>query len=115
MLLVGCGLFLRTLMNLQAPAGRLRSERPDPRARVDPVSAGYKGDALGRAIVELTGRLAALPGVRASGLSENGLFSGTESGAPIEVEGFKSADEADLSARFDQAGPAYFTTPSGSR
>jgi predicted permease len=108
-LLVGCGLFLRTLMNLQAqPVGYDRNGLI--LARVDPVSAGYKGDALGRAIVELTGRLAALPGVRAAAFSENGLFSGTESGAPIEVEGFKSADEADLSARFDQAGPAYFTT-----
>ena len=41
--------------------------------------------------------------------SENGLFSGTESGAPIDVEGFKPASDEDRNARFDQAGPGFFT------
>ena len=86
-LLVGCGLFLRTLYNLQTlglgydPAGLIM-------VRVDPVAAGYKGDDLGRAIVELMHRVAGLRGVRSVTFSENGLFSGVESGTSIEIQGF---------------------------
>ena len=107
-LLVGCGLFLRTLYNLKTEALGY-----DPTnlvlARLDPVGAGYRGDDIGRAAVELMHRLAALPGVRSATFSENGLFSGTESGTAIEAEGFKPASDDDRNARFDQAGPGYFT------
>jgi predicted permease len=107
-LLVGCGLFLRTLYNLKAE--KLGYDRTGLIiARVDPVAAGYKGDDISRAMVELMHRLAALPGVRSSTFSENGLFSGTESGTPIDVEGFTPASDDDRIARFDQAGPGYFT------
>ena len=107
-LLVGCGLFLRTLYNLKAET--LGYDRTGLiMVRVDPVAAGYKGDDISRAMVGLMHRLAALPGVRTATFSENGLFSGAESGAPIEAEGFTPASDDDRGARFDQAGPAYFT------
>jgi putative ABC transport system permease protein len=54
-------------------------------------------------------RFTALPGVRSATFSENGLFSGTESRTPIDAEGFKPASEEDRFARFDQAGPGFFT------
>ena len=58
-LLVGCGLFLRTLYNLKAET--LGYDRTGLIiARVDPVAAGYKGDDIGRAMVELMHRFAAL-------------------------------------------------------
>jgi predicted permease len=107
-LLVGCGLFLRTLYNLKAET--LGYDRTGlVMLRVDPVAAGYKGDDISRAMVELMHRFAALPGVRSATFSENGLFSGTESGTSLEVEGFTSSSDDDRSARFDQAGPGYFT------
>jgi predicted permease len=107
-LLVGCGLFLRTLFNLKAET--LGYDRTDLiLARLDPVAAGYKGDELGRAVVELAHRFAALPGAQSVTFSENGLFSGTESGTPIEAEGFRAGSDEDRVARFDQAGPGYFT------
>jgi predicted permease len=107
-LLIGCGLFMRTLFNLRGETvGYDRNGLI--LARVDPVAAGYKGDDIGRRIVELTHRLAALPGVRSATFSENGLFSGIESGAPIDPEGYNGGSEDDRSARFDQAGPGYFT------
>jgi predicted permease len=107
-LLVGAGLFVRTLMNLKAQAVGY-----DPRglvlARVDPVGAGYKGDEIGRKCVELMKRLQALPGVQSVTFSENGLFSGTESGSLIEIPGFPHKARDDKRARFDQVGPGYFT------
>src|SRR5207248_8803300 len=38
-----------------------------------------------------------------------GLFSGTESGGGIDVEGFTPSSDEDHNARFDQVGPLYFT------
>jgi len=107
-LLIACGLFVRTLINLER-------ERIgyDPTnlilARMDPVTAGYKGDDLGRRVLELSHRLAALPRVKTVTFSENGLFSGTESGTEVYPDnGFKPATDDDRDARFDQAGPGYF-------
>src|SRR5581483_11165898 len=78
-------------------------------ARMDPVTAGYKGDDLGRRILDLSHRLAALPAVKSVSFSENGLFSGTESGTQVTADGFQPATDEDRDARFDQAGPGYFT------
>ena len=107
-LLVGCGLFLRTLYNLKAQT--LGYNRTGLIVlRVDPVAAGYTGDALGSAMGALMHRLSTIPGVRSVTFSENGLFSGTESGTPIVAEGFTPTSDDDRVARFDQAGPGYFT------
>jgi predicted permease len=107
-LLIGAGLFIRTLYNLQAQVVGY-----DPEALVlmgvDPIAAGYRGDDIGRACVELMQRLAALPGVRTVTFSENGLFTGTESASEIEVDGFAPAARDDRNTRFDQVGPRYFT------
>jgi predicted permease len=108
LLLIGAGLFLRTLYNLKMqPVGY----NPDHLVilRVDPVSAGFRGDAVGRAMVQLLHRVRALPGVRSATFSENGLFSGTESGDHVNVEGYTPATDKDREARFDQIGPDYFT------
>jgi predicted permease len=77
--------------------------------RVDPVAAGYRGDEIGRTVVELMQRLAALPGVRSATFSENGLFGGVESGTGVEIPGFTPSKNEDAQVRFDQAGPGFFT------
>jgi len=107
-LLIGCGLFVRTLINLEhALVGYDRANLI--LARMDPVTAGYRGDELGRRVLELSHRLAALPRVKSVTFSENGLFSGTESDTEVFPEGFKPNTDDDREARFDQAGPGYFT------
>jgi predicted permease len=108
LLLIGAGLFLRTLYNLKT---QQVGYNPDHLTilRVDPVSAGYRGDAVGRARLELLHRVRALPGVRAATFSENGLFSGTESGGSVDIEGFTPASDKDRETRFDQIGPEYFS------
>jgi predicted permease len=107
-LLVGCGLFLRTLYNLKAETvGYDRTNLVV--MSLDPIAAGYKGDDISRAMLELRHRMTPLPGVRSVTFSENGLFSGTESRTSIDVEGFKPGADEDRTAYFDQAGPGYFT------
>jgi predicted permease len=108
LLLIGTGLFLRTLYNLKTEEV---GYNPDHLVimRVDPVSAGYRGDDVGRAMKTLLDRLRALPGVKSATLSENGLFSDMDSGEHIDIEGFTPASDNDRVARFDQIGPDYFT------
>jgi predicted permease len=106
-LLIGCGLFVRTLINLERElVGYDRTNLV--LARMDPVTAGYKGDDLGRRVLDLSHRLAALPRVKSVTFSENGLFSGTESGTAVYPDGYKPVTDDDRDARFDQAGPGYF-------
>ena len=109
LLLISAGLFLRTLANLR------RVDLGYPTAglvlmRVDGMSSGAQGEAVGRLYQGLRERIASLPGVTAASYSENGLFSGTESGDQITVEGFTPQKDEDRGARFDQVGPAYFST-----
>ena len=107
-LLIGAGLFLRTLYNLKAQDV---GYNPDHLVmmRLDPVSAGYRGDEIGRVCKNLLDRIAILPGVRAATFSENGLFLGPESRTKLEVEGFTAGSEEDKRSRFDQVGPRYFS------
>jgi len=49
-----------------------------------------------------------LPGLKAATFSDNGLFSGSESGTAIEVEGFRPSSDKDRGSRFDQVAPNYF-------
>jgi len=108
LLLIGASLFLRTLYNLKTQDV---GYNPDHLVivRIDPVSAGYRGDDVGRAMKNVLDRFRALPGVRSATFSENGLFSGTESGARLQIEGFQAASDKDREARFDQIGPDYFS------
>jgi predicted permease len=109
LLVVGAGLFLRTLWNLQSvnlgyPKENLLL------AGVDGTSAGFKDNGLLTLYQNITDRLRVLPGVRGVTYSGNGLFSGGESGDEIQVEGFTPQSERDRSARFDRLGPGYFST-----
>lgn len=109
MLVIGAGLFLRTLWNLQAvdlgyPKEKLLM------ATVDGATAGYKGAQLSPLWRDITDRLRALPGIQGATYSINGLFSGSESGDEIDVEGFTPQNDKDKSSRFDIVGPQYFST-----
>jgi predicted permease len=57
----------------------------------------------------LMDHLQSMTGVHGVAVSENGLFSGTDSGTQsLQVEGFRSARLEDRTASFDQIGPGYF-------
>jgi len=109
LLVAGAGLFLRTLWNLQS-VGLGYPKEHLLMVTADGVSAGYKGPQLTNLWQDLTGRLRALPGVQGATYSENGLFSGSESGDQIEVEGFTATKDNEKGSRFDRVGPQYFST-----
>jgi len=109
-LLVGAGLFLRSLSNLRGLDLGLRTERLI-QLDFDPRVAGYKGDACRLLCRRLLERVSAVPGIQAATLSQNGLFSGHESSTTdLNVLGF--VPQRPENRRFDQdvVGPGYFAT-----
>ena len=108
-LLVGAGLLARTLFQLQHvdlgyPGERLLLVQIDSRA------AGYNSARSGALYRELLGQIQRIPGVKAASFSHNGIFTGTNSGDPVEVEGFTPKEEKDRSAQWEMVGPGYFST-----
>jgi predicted permease len=109
-LLVGAGLFLRTLANLHnvdlgfAPERLLIVD-------VDPMAAGYRGPAFGELCQRLLERLNAVPGVTSATFSENGVLRGRDSDTNrMRPDDFVPGPEGIPSTRFDAVGPQYFNT-----
>ncbi|MBZ5531767.1 MAG: ABC transporter permease [Acidobacteriia bacterium] len=109
LLVVSGGLLLRTLWNLQATDLGYAREKLLVLG-VDGVTAGYKDARLTILWNDLADRIRVLPGVRGVTYSQNGLFSGSESGDQVEVEGFTPQKDNERGSRFDVIGPGYFAT-----
>ncbi len=107
-LLIGSGLFVRSLRNLLA-VDLGYSREGLLLIRIDPVAAGYGHSQIPGLYRQLLERIAAIPGVRGASLSHNGLFSGSDSVDPISVEGYTPPNGKNLQARYDQVGPNYFS------
>ena len=108
-LLVGAGLLVRTLMNLQ------RIELGYPMqdlltVRVDADPAGYDPLRSAAAFEDIATRLRAIPGVRSVTYSYNGLFGGTDNGDQITVEGYTAADAREIDSAYDAVAPGFFST-----
>lgn len=109
LVITGAGLLVRSLYNLQDvdlgyPRERLLV------MKTDPLVVGWDQGRLKQIAKDAPEAMLAIPGVKAVSVSENGLFSGTESGSTIKVEGFTSNNESDLNVAFDQVGAGYFKT-----
>jgi len=106
-LIVLAGLFIRTLRNLESVdvgynrGGLLLAE-------IDSVAGGYKDAQVNQLTRNIIERLAQVPGVAAVSVSENGLFSGTDSASDAQVEGFTPTKAADRVNSSDRVGPNYF-------
>src|SRR5690349_7404133 len=108
LVLFAAGLMVRTLRNLQnLDLGYNREHLLI--VSVDPISAGYKPPQIAAVCRQLIEAFNGVPGVRAATISENGLFSGSESGDGIIVEGFTAQNDNDKQAANDQVGPNYFS------
>lgn len=108
-LLVGAGLLVRTLINLQQID--LGYPKDDVlTVRVDGEAAGYDPVRQAIAFDALLARIRAMPAVRAATYSNNGLFAGSDSGDEIIVDGYTSTGRDDRGSRYDQVGPGYFST-----
>ncbi len=108
-LLVAAGLFVHSLSKLSEMDLGFRRENLIL-FQVDGASGGYKAAANLRFQQELLDNFSSLPGVRAATLSSDGLFSHSESGDPISIEGYTPKADEKPDSRMDHVGPGYFST-----
>ena len=107
LLLVGAGLFTRSLYNLLRVNLGFRAENLLT-FDLDPSASGYntpRGLALYR---ELRERLATLPEVRAVAAASSGPFTGGNSGGGVKVEGYQPKEDEEADASWQTASPDYF-------
>lgn len=110
LLLIVAGLFVRSFQKLADV--QLGYDRDHLMLfSLSPIQYGYKaGPPVRQVLKDVVDHIAAVPGVRAVTVSENGLFSHSESGDPISIEGYTPKSGQNMGARFDEVGPNYFST-----
>jgi predicted permease len=106
-LIVGAGLLVRTVYNLQHAdlgfaSGQLSLLRVDLR---EGAGEPAQREMLVR---ELVSQIQRVPGVRAVTYSQLGIFSGGESFSSINVEGYTPKGETDKGSAVDTVGSGYF-------
>jgi len=108
-LLISAGLFVHSLARLSRV--NLGYNRENLLLfRVNAAAGGYKGPATTRLYEDLLTRISAIPGLRGVTASHNGLFSDTESGDPIAVEGYAAKSGERVYSEIDFVAPGYFST-----
>jgi predicted permease len=105
-LLMGATMLVRSLRNVQAIDVGLDRDHLVI-VDVDINSRGYKTNELYAFVRSVADRLSALPGIVAVTYSENGIFSGTDSGTSVEIPGFVAKTSDDTSIAYDQVGSGY--------
>jgi predicted permease len=110
LLLIGAGLFVRTLNNLTTlgpgfPISHLVA------FSVDPLLAGYKTDRIKIFYRQLTDSLGDIPSVRSVGLGQVRLLDQSGWAANMAVEGYSPSTEADhAQPAMNRISPGYFAT-----
>ena len=107
-LLVAAGLFVHSLQRLSQVRLGFNTTRLIL-FRISPLPAGYKDAAIPLLYQNLLDKFKVIPGVSGASLSVDGLFSNTESGDPIAVEGYTPTAGEATNSRMDHVGPDYFS------
>jgi predicted permease len=108
-LLVGAGLLVRTVYNLQNPDLGFRAERL-LLARVNLGEIVQDVTRRDNLLREMRTRLERIPGVESASFSMLGLLSSAMSTATIDVEGSALTGERGRDSALDRVGAGYFTT-----
>src|SRR5262249_8851240 len=108
-LLVGSGLFLRTLHNLNSIDLGFKRDNVLLVA-LDPSHSGYTPEQTRRSFLGLLEALQAIPGVRSASLSWNPPVAGGGSSRTVSVEGRAPGPEANREIYVNWVAPRYFET-----
>jgi putative ABC transport system permease protein len=107
LLLVGAGLFIRTLQNLRALDLGLRAERTVS-FNIAPTASGYTSERVPPLYKTLSARLQAEPGVQSVAFARMGLLEGNEWDSSMTVEGYRKTESEDIDPYCNSIGPGYF-------
>jgi predicted permease len=109
LLLIGAGLFTRSLGNLRSLNPGFEPERLLAFS-VNPALNGYDLARRLDLFKRLQDDFAAEPGVKAVSLAEEPLMTDSNSSSTIKVEGYEAKDEEDMNPNFNSVAPGFFTT-----
>jgi len=108
-LLVGAGLFIRTLVNLQHASTGFNTQNL-LLFGVDATHAGYAGARLADFYEELERRIEALPGVRSVSASHSTLIGGGGNFQMLQIPGYMAKARENVGAAINWVGPNFFRT-----
>ena len=110
LLLIGAGLFLRSLENLSNLGPGFPLERLVG-FNIDPSLGGYKPDREKIYLQQLTNALSSIPGVQSAGLASMRILEDNEWDSSMTVEGYTPAKPEDRAQPYmNQISPGYFAT-----
>jgi predicted permease len=110
LLLIGAGLFLRSLKNLSNLGPGFPAERLVG-FNIDPSLAGYKPERSKIYYQQLTNSLSAIPGVQSVGLASMRILENNEWDSGMTVEGYTPTKPEDRAEPYmNQISPGYFAT-----
>jgi predicted permease len=108
-LLIGAGLFIRSLSNLEAQNPGFRT-RGLIQFNLNPNNAGLDTDRTAFFYQRLTDRLHATPGVTNTGTADLAILRENEWDSSITIEGYHAAQGEDIDPHFNSVDPGYFDT-----
>jgi predicted permease len=109
LLLIGAGLFVKSLSNLGAIDPGFEPDRVLTFA-VDPSLNGYELERRMDVIGRIRDEASAVPGVRSVSLAEIGLMTGNSSSSTVKVEGYESKEGEDMNPDLNGVAPEFFST-----
>jgi predicted permease len=108
-LLVGAGLFSRTLANLKSVDTGFVTDHILT-FQLDPRLAGYQPSAVASLYKQLSEKLAALPGALSVGMTDDPILANDNNTFSIEVPGYQAQEGERMSFEWEHVTPHYFTT-----
>jgi putative ABC transport system permease protein len=109
LLLIGAGLFVRTMQNLRHVNVGFNTTNLITFG-INPKLSGYSATAIPVLHQHLLETLAALPGVRSATATDDILLAGNSQGGNVTVSGYVAPPDEDFDVERAYVNPAYFTT-----
>ncbi|HLZ42153.1 MAG TPA: ABC transporter permease [Candidatus Sulfotelmatobacter sp.] len=109
LMLVGAGLFSRTLMNLKSEDVGFVTDHLLT-FQLDPHLAGYQSSAVGPLYKRLLDTLSAQPGVRSVGMTDDPVLARSDNTFSIQVPGYQAQEGERMSFEWEHVTPGYFST-----
>jgi predicted permease len=107
LLLIGAGLFTRSLMNLRALDPGFKPERLFA-FDIDPARSGQDFTQRVATLRRIQEELQSEPGVASASAAAVSLMSGNNWGSTVRVEGYESKEGEDMNPNFNYVAPGFF-------
>jgi len=109
LLLVGAGLFMRTIQNLHSVDAGFATDHL-LKFDLSPEMAGYQGDSVAAVEVRLLDAISALPGVRGVAATNDPELAGDEINGSMDIAGYTPKPDEEIEAEVPWVSQDYFST-----